>query len=90
MKKKWFTTLIIFIAVQLVFFIIDGTRFEPKLNDSGNIMSRYAHLITESKLVTERFTIYSYPYFNFVTIVFIVIVMINLLYDFIYVNLKKY
>lgn len=83
MKKKWFITISIFLIIQLIFFVIDGTRFEPRLNDSGNIISRYAHWVTDLKLFTEWWAIYTYPYFNLVTFIFISVIIINLIADFI-------
>lgn len=40
MKKKWSRSISKFLIVQMIFFLVDGTRFEPRLNDSGNIISR--------------------------------------------------
>ena len=81
MNRKWLSIILVFFFVQFLFFLIDGTRFEPRLNDSGNIMSRFAQWITETKLVTEWFTLYSYPYFNLVTLVFLIVIIINLISD---------
>lgn len=89
MKKKWLSSLVIFVIMQIAFILIDGTRFEPKLNDSGNIMSRYAHWITDTKLVTEWFAIYTYPYFNLVTFIFLVALMINIFTDVIHLKRRS-
>jgi YfzA-like protein len=79
--RWWSIALGIFIIVQLTFLIIDGTSFEPNLNDSDNIFGRYANWILESKLFNEWITLYSFPWFNLVTIVFIIFLLANAVTD---------
>ncbi|MCD4647432.1 hypothetical protein AR454_01875 [Bacillus mycoides] len=79
--RWWIINISIFFIVQLIFLIIDGTSLEPNLNDSGNIFGRYANWILESKLFNEWITLYSFPWFNLATILFIIFLFANAITD---------
>ena len=69
--KSWLILIAVFIIVQLLFIAIDGTEFEPNINDSGNITGR----ILDSTLFTEWFTPYDFPFFNMATAIFAIAIL---------------
>lgn len=80
-KRWWMIAFSMFFIVQLIFLMIDGTSLEPNVNDSGNIIGRYANWVLESKLFTEWIALYSFPWFNLVTITFIFFLLANAVTD---------
>lgn len=76
-KKSWFIILGAFLIAQFVFVAIDGTTFEPNINDSGNIAGR----ILDSKLFTEWFAPYSFPFFNMATAIFVIAILGKVITD---------
>lgn len=79
--RWWITALIVFFIVQLIFFTIDGTLLEPNLNDSDDIVGKYADWILESRLFNEWITLYSFPWFNLATILFVIFLLANAVSD---------
>lgn len=79
--KWWITTIGIFFIVQLTFFIVDGTSLEPNLNDSDNIFGRYADWLSESRIFNEWITLYSFPWFNLATTLFVIFLLANAVTD---------
>lgn len=76
-EKRWIITVGIFLIVQLLFVIVDGTGLEPNINDSGNLFARGGRWMMDSKLFTVWFTPYSFPFFNMVMVVHIVAIFIQ-------------
>ncbi|MEK3733369.1 MULTISPECIES: YfzA family protein [Paenibacillus] len=75
--KKWLSIIAVFIVFQLIFFAVDGTFLEPRINDSNNWFAQLGRWILDSKLFTEWITPYSYPFFNmFMTVQVISILVV--------------
>jgi len=66
--RNWVITLGILLLMHLYFITADGTSWVPNMNDSGNLISRIFQSLLQTKLFTEWFTPYSYPFFNWVTV----------------------
>lgn len=81
LAKRWIIIIGIFLIVQLIFFLIDGTFLEPNINDSGNLLSRIARWILNSKLFTEWITPYSFPFFNLFTTIHVIAILIPAVKD---------
>ncbi|WP_062049078.1 YfzA family protein [Bacillus sp. JCM 19034] len=81
--RQWVITIGLFVIVQLVFFVVDGTSLEPNINDSNNLFFRVARWLLDSKLFTEWITPYSYPFFNMFTTLHVIAILISALTDFI-------
>ncbi|WP_051189157.1 YfzA family protein [Halalkalibacillus halophilus] len=64
LRKKWLYTISIFILLQFIFILIDGTFLEPSPNRIGNFASR----IVETKLFSEWLTLYENPIFKIITV----------------------
>ncbi|HLR68470.1 YfzA family protein [Virgibacillus alimentarius] len=79
--RWWIIALSVFFIVQLIFFTIDGTSLEPNLNDSDNIVGKYADWLLESRLFNEWITLYSFPWFNLATILFVIFLLANAVTD---------
>ena len=63
--------------MQLIFIIADGTSLEPNINDSGNIAGR----VLESDLFTKWISLYSFPFFNMATMVFVIAIFAKAITD---------
>ncbi|OBZ19463.1 hypothetical protein A8L34_08175 [Bacillus sp. FJAT-27264] len=87
--KRWMITIRIFLIVQLIFVIIDGTFLEPNINDSDNLLARGGRRILESRLFTEWITPYSYPFFNMCMTVHIIAILIPAVFDIKSIMLSK-
>ncbi|MBO0995957.1 YfzA family protein [Bacillus sp. SD088] len=74
----------IFIVAQIIFNLLDGTGWEPNVRDT-DIINR----ILNAKLFTEYFHLYSYPFFNFVTFVFLIAIFLNILADVLSIIFKR-
>ncbi|GIN74547.1 hypothetical protein J14TS2_50220 [Bacillus sp. J14TS2] len=74
----------IFIVAQIIFNLLDGTGWEPNVRDT-DINNR----ILNAKLFTEYFHLYSYPFFNFVTFVFLIAIFLNVLADVLSIIFKR-
>ncbi|MFS0616106.1 YfzA family protein [Lederbergia ruris] len=74
----------IFIFAQIIFILLDGTGWEPNVRDT-DIINR----ILNAKLFTEYFHFYSYPFFNFVTFVFLIAILLSLLADVLSIIFKR-
>lgn len=74
----------IFIVTQIIFNLLDGTGWEPNVRDT-DIINR----ILNAKLFTEYFHLYSYPFFNFVTFVFLIAIFLNVLADVLSIIFKR-
>ncbi|MCM3224216.1 YfzA family protein [Terribacillus saccharophilus] len=74
--RRWITYLGIFLLVQVIFILVDGTSLEPNINDSSNFIPRTFRSILDSSLFTEWITPYSYPFFNMVMTVQIIALLI--------------
>ena len=83
LTKRWIIIVGIFLLVQFTFILIDGTFLEPNINDSGNLISRIARWILDSKLFTEWITPYSYPFLNLFTTIHVIAILIPAVKDFI-------
>lgn len=73
--RNWIITLGLFLIVQLIFMAVDGTSWEPNIRDSNDIAGRFFRWVLQLEFFTERFTPYSYPYFNLITLVFIIVIL---------------
>lgn len=87
--KSWLLTLSGFFMMLVVFFVIDGTALEPRLNDSNNIAGRMVDWLNNSALFTEHITLFTFPWFNLVTLVFIVVILLKAIVDFVSVIKAK-
>ncbi|SMF85038.1 YfzA-like protein [Paenibacillus uliginis N3/975] len=74
--KSWMITLGAFLLMHIYFIAVDGTSWVPKMNDSGNLGNRFFQWILQGDLFTEWITPYSYPFFNLVTVISTVAVLI--------------
>lgn len=74
-NRSWVITLGIFLIVQFIFMAVDGTSWEPNIRDSNDIAGRFFRWVLQLELFTEWFTPYSYPYFNLITLVFIIVIL---------------
>ncbi|PAE06556.1 hypothetical protein CHI12_15775 [Terribacillus saccharophilus] len=74
--RRWITYLGIFLLVQVIFVLVDGTSLEPNINDSDSFIPRTFRNILDSSLFMEWITPYSYPYFNMVMTVHIIALLI--------------
>lgn len=81
MVKRWLLIVGVFIVTQIVFILLDGTGYEPKINDSDNLFASMARSILDSKLFTEWISIYSYPFFNLFLTVFVTAIIIQAVCD---------
>ncbi|MYL56288.1 hypothetical protein GLW20_02075 [Virgibacillus halodenitrificans] len=73
--RSWIITLGLFFSMLLIFFAIDGTFLEPKLNDSNNIAGKAADWLVESRLFNEWISPFSFPWFNLVTTLFVIVLL---------------
>ena len=83
LAKRWIIIISIFLIVQVIFILIDGTFLEPNINDSDNLLSRIARQILDSKLFTEWISPYSFPFFNLFTTIHVIAILIPAVKDFI-------
>lgn len=60
--RNWIITLGLFLIVQLIFYAVDGTSWEPNLNDSRNLAGRMFGWLLNMKLLTEWIAPYSFPF----------------------------
>ncbi|WP_040983202.1 YfzA family protein [Oceanobacillus jeddahense] len=82
--KETVVTVGILILVQIIFILLDGTGWEPNVRDTDFINN-----ILNAKLFTEYFHFYSYPFFNFVTFLQLVAVIICVLAEILSFIFKK-
>ncbi|MGY0694555.1 YfzA family protein [Virgibacillus sp. FSP13] len=81
LTKRWMITIGIFLLVQLIFFNVDGTLLEPNINDSDNLFARIGRWILDSKLFTEWITPYSFPFFNLLLTIHVIVILIQAVQD---------
>lgn len=81
LAKRWIIIIGIFLIVQLIFILIDGTFLEPKINDSSNLILSIARWILDSKLFTEWISLYSFPFFNLFMTIHIIAILIPAVKD---------
>lgn len=81
LAKRWIIIIGIFLIVQLIFILIDGTFLEPNINDSGNLILSIARWILDSKLFTEWISPYSFPFFNLFMTIHIIAILIPAVKD---------
>ncbi|MEC0305075.1 YfzA family protein [Terribacillus saccharophilus] len=74
--RRWVTYLGIFLLVQVILILVDGTSLEPNINDSDSFIPKTFRSILDSSLFTEWITPYSYPFFNMVMTVHIIALLI--------------
>lgn len=74
--RRWITYLGIFLVVQVIFILVDGTAWEPRVNDGDSFIPGMFRSILDSSLFTEWITPYSYTYFNMIFTVHIVALLI--------------
>ncbi|KGR87273.1 MULTISPECIES: YfzA family protein [Lysinibacillus] len=79
--KRWIITIGIFLIVQLIFIMVDGTVLEPNINDSNDLFARMGRWILDSRLFTEWITPYSFPFFNMFITIHIIAILIAALGD---------
>ncbi|MFB9973963.1 hypothetical protein FPQ10_06815 [Allobacillus sp. SKP2-8] len=79
--KWWISSLSIFVVFMIVFFIVEGTIFEPNLNDSDNVAGKAADWLEESELFNVWFTPFNFPWFNLVTLLYIVFLLVSAIVD---------
>lgn len=80
-RKWWLIAISTFVIVQFIFFMIDGTSLEPRLNDLDNMIGRAADWLLESKIFNEWITPYSFPWFNLAMTLFVIVLLINAIID---------
>lgn len=76
MMKRWIITVGIFLIVQVIFMMVDGTSMEPNINDSGALFARMGRAILNSQLFTEWINPYSFPFFNLLLTVHVISILI--------------
>ncbi|MBP1970187.1 hypothetical protein J2Z83_002305 [Virgibacillus natechei] len=81
LARRWIITIGIFLIVQLIFFVVDGTFLEPNINDSGNLGARLGRWILDSRLFTEWITPYAYPFFNLCVTIHVIAILIQAVQD---------
>lgn len=79
--KRWAMIIGLFLFVQIVFMLIDGTSLEPNINDSGRLFARIGRWVLNTKLFTEWITPYSYAFFNLCFVVHIAAMLIQFIHD---------
>jgi hypothetical protein len=79
----------IFVVLQVIFIVIDGTSLEPKVNDSDNVFAVMLRGILESKLLNEWVAPYSFPLFNLILIVYVAALFLQGIADIISVVIRK-
>lgn len=57
-RKSWLLTLSVFVIMLVVFYLIDGTALEPRLNDSNNIAGRMVDWLNGSTIFNEWITFF--------------------------------
>lgn len=87
--KRWMIRIGIFVVLQLIFIVVDGTFLEPKLNDSDNVFTVMLSGILESKLLNEWIAPYSFPLFNLILIVHVAALILQAVADMISTLLRK-
>ncbi len=80
-KRRWIIIISVFIILQVYFMLVDGTGYEPRINDSNNFLFETFRAILNSKLFTKWITFYSYPFFNLTTALFIVAIIFQAIHD---------
>ncbi|MFS0724130.1 YfzA family protein [Paenibacillus sp. 1P07SE] len=86
--KSWATTLLVFFLVQLIFLTMDFFSLYPNLREQGN----FAKTIMDSlpdELFTTWFAPYDFLFFNFVTAIMLLAVVLAALTDFVSAILFK-
>jgi len=81
LAKRWMITIGIFIIVQIIFFLVDGTFLEPNINDSDNLVARLGRWILGSRLFTEWITPYAFPFFNMAMTIHVIAILIQAVHD---------
>ena len=81
--RSWLLTLGVFVIMLVVFYLIDGTALEPRLNDSNNIAGRMVDWLNGSVIFKERIAFFTFPWFNLVTFVFVLALLIKAIIEFI-------
>ncbi|MCM3133516.1 YfzA family protein [Paenibacillus polysaccharolyticus] len=79
----------IFVVLQIIFIVVDGTSLEPRVNDSDNVFSVMLRGILESKLLNEGIAPYSFPLFNLILIVYVAALLLQAIADMISVVFRK-
>lgn len=87
--KRWMISIGIFVVLQVIFIVIDGTPLEPKVNDSDNVFAVMLRGILESKLLNEWVAPYSFPLFNLILIVYVTALFLQGIADIISVVFRK-
>lgn len=68
--RRLFITVGLFLIMQIVFIVIDGTFLEPNLNKVGTFVSNIAEI-----KVFEWIVIYDNPVFKFITVIAVLHIM---------------
>ncbi|GIO27387.1 YfzA family protein [Ornithinibacillus bavariensis] len=89
LTKRWMSIIAIFLIMQLIFFVVDGTSLEPNINDSDNLFAKIARGILDSKLFTEWISPYSFPFFNMFMTIHVIAILIQAVHDIIASLLRK-
>nr|WP_289038707.1 YfzA family protein [uncultured Allobacillus sp.] len=77
----WISSVSLFFVFLIIFFIVDGTIFEPNLNDSNNVAGKAVDWLEESRLFNVWFVPFHFPWFNLVTLVYILFLLVNAITD---------
>lgn len=85
--KRWAMIIGLFLLIQLIFMLTDGTSFVPNINDSNQLIARIGRWILNSRLFTEWIAPYSFAFFNLCLTVHVIAILIQLGHD---VISKKY
>lgn len=87
--RSWLINLVTFSIVLLIFFIIDGTALEPKLNDSNNIAARAADWLLGSRMFNEWISPFSFSLFNLATTLFMIALFAKAITDLYFIKKNK-
>lgn len=88
-KKRWILIGITFSITFFVFTLLDNTGYEPKINDRDNFFYNTFRAILDSKLFTQSFTPFSYPFFNMCLLLFIATIIFQSVVDLIVYQKNK-
>ncbi|WP_020621225.1 YfzA family protein [Paenibacillus daejeonensis] len=78
--KSWVTTVLVFLLVQLIFLTMDFFALYPNLREQGNFARSIMDALPD-ELFTTWFAPYDFLFFNFVTAVMVVAIVLAALKD---------
>src|SRR5690625_2280569 len=77
LAKCWIVSISLFLIVQFIFFLVDGTVYDPNINDSQHLFVSQVRRILDSKPFTEWFSLFTFPFFYLCLAVHIIALLIQ-------------